>query len=98
MLDADDVRRIALSFPETVEKQRWGHPTFDVAGRMFAMDGLKPGNGDWGSGTPSSGPSGVKAPLPDDIAAYVARKQAQADALEARLAQIEARIAELEAR
>ncbi|TCC64245.1 MmcQ/YjbR family DNA-binding protein [Kribbella pittospori] len=35
MLDADDVRRIALSFPQTVEKQRWGHPTFDVAGRMF---------------------------------------------------------------
>ena len=35
MLDADDVRRIALSFPDTVEKQRWGHPTFDVAGRMF---------------------------------------------------------------
>ncbi|WUJ75286.1 MmcQ/YjbR family DNA-binding protein [Kribbella soli] len=35
MLDADDVRRIALSFPETVEKKRWGHPTFDVAGRMF---------------------------------------------------------------
>lgn len=35
MLDADDVRRIALSLPETVEKQRWGHPTFDVAGRMF---------------------------------------------------------------
>ncbi|RZU15603.1 hypothetical protein EV645_3141 [Kribbella rubisoli] len=35
VLDADDVRRIALSFPETVEKKRWGHPTFDVAGRMF---------------------------------------------------------------
>ncbi|MET9268762.1 MmcQ/YjbR family DNA-binding protein [Kribbella sp. NPDC003557] len=35
MLDAEDVRRIALSFPETVEKERWGHPTFDVAGRMF---------------------------------------------------------------
>jgi hypothetical protein len=35
VLDADDVRRIALSFPETEEKQRWGHPTFDVAGRMF---------------------------------------------------------------
>ncbi|MEV0285366.1 MULTISPECIES: MmcQ/YjbR family DNA-binding protein [unclassified Kribbella] len=35
MLGADDVRQIALSFPETVEKQRWGHPTFDVAGRMF---------------------------------------------------------------
>jgi hypothetical protein len=35
VLDADDVRRIALSFPETVEKERWHHPTFDVAGRMF---------------------------------------------------------------
>jgi hypothetical protein len=35
MLDADDVRRIALSFPATVEKERWRHPTFDVAGRMF---------------------------------------------------------------
>ena len=35
MLDADDVRRIALSFPETVEKERWSHPTFDVAGKMF---------------------------------------------------------------
>jgi hypothetical protein len=35
MLDADDVRRIALSLPRTVEKERWNHPTFDVAGRMF---------------------------------------------------------------
>ncbi|WP_433711411.1 MmcQ/YjbR family DNA-binding protein [Nocardia sp. CA-084685] len=35
MLDADDVRRIALSFPKTVEKERWYHPTFDVAGKMF---------------------------------------------------------------
>lgn len=35
MLDADDVRRIALSFPDTTEKERWGHPTFDVAGKMF---------------------------------------------------------------
>jgi hypothetical protein len=35
VLGADDVRRIALSFPETEEKERWGHPTFDVAGRMF---------------------------------------------------------------
>ncbi|OBB15233.1 hypothetical protein A5761_14065 [Mycolicibacterium setense] len=35
MLDSDDVRRIALSFPETVEKERWNHPTFDVAGKMF---------------------------------------------------------------
>jgi hypothetical protein len=35
VLDADDVRRIALSLPQVAEKQRWGHPTFDVAGRMF---------------------------------------------------------------
>lgn len=35
MPDADDVRRIALSFPETREKERWHHPTFDVAGKMF---------------------------------------------------------------
>ncbi len=35
MLDADEIRRIALSFPQVVEKERWGHPTFDVAGRMF---------------------------------------------------------------
>ena len=30
-----DVRRIALSLPETTEKERWGHPTFDVARKMF---------------------------------------------------------------
>ncbi|MCL2734725.1 MAG: MmcQ/YjbR family DNA-binding protein [Actinomycetia bacterium] len=35
MLDAEDVRRIALSFPATVEKELWNHPTFHVAGRMF---------------------------------------------------------------
>ena len=35
MLDEDDVRRIALSLPRTAEKERWKHPTFDVAGRMF---------------------------------------------------------------
>jgi hypothetical protein len=35
VLDAEDVRRIALSLPQTVEKERWNHPTFDVAGRMF---------------------------------------------------------------
>jgi hypothetical protein len=35
VLDAEDVRRIALSLPEVVEKERWGHPTFDVGGRMF---------------------------------------------------------------
>jgi hypothetical protein len=35
VLEAEDVRRIALSLPGTVETQRWGHPTFDVGGRMF---------------------------------------------------------------
>ncbi|MFC1415686.1 MmcQ/YjbR family DNA-binding protein [Streptacidiphilus cavernicola] len=35
MPDADDVRRIALSLPQAVEKELWNHPTFHVAGRMF---------------------------------------------------------------
>jgi hypothetical protein len=35
MLDAEDVRRIALSLPGTVEKELWNHPTFHVVGRMF---------------------------------------------------------------
>ncbi|MFJ9407019.1 MmcQ/YjbR family DNA-binding protein [Streptomyces sp. NPDC101393] len=35
MNDSDDVRRIALSLPETVEKQAWGMPTFRVAGKMY---------------------------------------------------------------
>lgn len=35
MLGAEDVRRIALSLPGTEERERWNHPTFDVAGRMF---------------------------------------------------------------
>lgn len=35
MLDAEDVRRIALSLPQTLEKELWNHPTFHVAGRMF---------------------------------------------------------------
>jgi hypothetical protein len=35
VLDADDVRRIALSLPQTVERELWNHPTFHVAGRMF---------------------------------------------------------------
>jgi hypothetical protein len=35
MVDADDVRRIALSLPETVEKEAWSMPTFRVAGKMF---------------------------------------------------------------
>ncbi|MFJ7999385.1 MmcQ/YjbR family DNA-binding protein [Streptomyces sp. NPDC096310] len=35
MIDSDDVRRIALSLPETVEKEAWSMPTFRVAGKMF---------------------------------------------------------------
>ncbi|UQA97596.1 MmcQ/YjbR family DNA-binding protein [Streptomyces halobius] len=35
MADSDDVRRIALSLPETVEKIAWGMPTFRGAGKMF---------------------------------------------------------------
>lgn len=35
MLDADDVRRIALSLPQAVEKELWSIPTFHVGGRMF---------------------------------------------------------------
>jgi hypothetical protein len=36
MLDAEDVRRIALSLPDTTEKIAWGMPTFRVGGKMFA--------------------------------------------------------------
>jgi hypothetical protein len=36
MPDAEDVRRIALSLPETTEKIAWSMPTFRVAGKMFA--------------------------------------------------------------
>src|SRR3954453_8055287 len=36
MPDAEDVRRIALSFPDTTEKTAWSMPTFRVAGKMFA--------------------------------------------------------------
>ncbi|MEU0395739.1 MmcQ/YjbR family DNA-binding protein [Streptomyces sp. NPDC006208] len=35
MIDAEDIRRIALSFPETVEKEAWNMPTFRVAGKMY---------------------------------------------------------------
>jgi hypothetical protein len=42
VLDAEDVRRIALSLPGTVEKELWNHPTFHVAGRMFVT---VPGDG-----------------------------------------------------
>ncbi|NYV75626.1 MmcQ/YjbR family DNA-binding protein [Streptomyces sp. UH6] len=36
MPDAHDVRRIALSLPDTAEKTAWSMPTFRVAGKMFA--------------------------------------------------------------
>ncbi|MDH6630110.1 hypothetical protein M2271_007961 [Streptomyces sp. LBL] len=36
MPDAEDVRRIALSLPDTTEKIAWSMPTFRVAGKMFA--------------------------------------------------------------
>ncbi|MEU6477325.1 MmcQ/YjbR family DNA-binding protein [Streptomyces sp. NPDC047017] len=36
MPDAEDVRRIALSLPDTAEKTAWNMPTFRVAGKMFA--------------------------------------------------------------
>lgn len=34
--NAEDVRRIALSLPDTTEKTAWSMPTFRVAGKMFA--------------------------------------------------------------
>lgn len=41
-MDGEAARRLALSFPETEEKETWGHPTFRVRDRMFmamAADG-----------------------------------------------------------
>ncbi|QGV76909.1 MmcQ/YjbR family DNA-binding protein [Streptomyces ficellus] len=35
MIDANDVRRIAMALPETVEKEAWNIPTFRVAGKMY---------------------------------------------------------------
>jgi hypothetical protein len=36
MLDAADVRALALALPEAEEKLSWGRPTFRVRGRIFA--------------------------------------------------------------
>ncbi|MGW0844679.1 MmcQ/YjbR family DNA-binding protein [Streptomyces sp. NPDC002787] len=36
MPDAEDVRRVALSLPDTTEKVAWNMPTFRVAEKMFA--------------------------------------------------------------
>jgi hypothetical protein len=35
-MTGDAFRRAALSFPEAVEKETWGHPTFRVRDKMFA--------------------------------------------------------------
>lgn len=34
----DDVRRIALTFPDVTEKTAWGNPTWRVGGKMFVWD------------------------------------------------------------
>ena len=35
----DDARKLALGFPETEERETWGHPTFRVRDKMFmSMD------------------------------------------------------------
>jgi hypothetical protein len=36
MISPDDVRRIALSLPETEEKETWGEATFRVRNKIFA--------------------------------------------------------------
>jgi hypothetical protein len=41
-MDGEGARALALSFPEAVEKETWGHPTFRVRDKMFmamAADG-----------------------------------------------------------
>lgn len=35
-MDPDDFRELALGFPETVEIETWGHPTFRVRAKIFA--------------------------------------------------------------
>jgi hypothetical protein len=35
VIDAEDARRIALSLPQTVEREMWKIPTFHVAGKMY---------------------------------------------------------------
>jgi hypothetical protein len=34
----DRLRAICLGFPEAVEKEAWGDPTFRVRGKIFAME------------------------------------------------------------
>jgi hypothetical protein len=35
-VSGDDVRAIALGFPEAFEQETWGHPTFRVRAKVFA--------------------------------------------------------------
>ena len=35
-MTGEELRRIALSFPEATEQETWGQPTFRVRGKMFA--------------------------------------------------------------
>jgi hypothetical protein len=37
MITADELRRVVLSLPEAKERETWGHPTFQVRDRMFAV-------------------------------------------------------------
>ena len=34
-MSGDEARALALSFPETEERETWGHPTFRVRDKMF---------------------------------------------------------------
>lgn len=36
MITGDEVRQLALSLPETEERETWGHPTFRVRDKIFA--------------------------------------------------------------
>lgn len=38
MATIDDVRTIALSLPDTIEKPAWGNDTWRVGGKMFVWD------------------------------------------------------------
>jgi hypothetical protein len=37
MITADELRRAALSLPEAEERETWGHPTFRVRDKLFAI-------------------------------------------------------------
>ena len=37
MASGDDFRKVALALPEAEERETWGHPTFRVRDKMFAI-------------------------------------------------------------